>query len=283
MPNILTSFYKLFVTLVTTCCLAAAYLAAAHANDASPWSQDNKSAIRLIAGTNKTSMPLVAGVEIALQPGWHTYWRYPGDLGVPPHFDFSASSNVKAVEVRYPVPRLLRFDKGGQSLGYENNVIFPLEVTPTDPGKPVRLTVTLAYAVCENLCIPATGHAELPLEPGESTQELRVKAAQARVPKSVSAAELGLSLRRVDRRARPSVAVDLKVRTNEPVQLFVEGPTPQWALPIPKPERGAPAGQAQFTFELDGLPPGVNPKNPLDLTFTAVEGGYAFETKTHLD
>ena len=65
--------------------------------------------------------------------------------------------------------------------------------------------------------------------------------------------------------------------------MFVEGPTPEWALPIPKPAPGAPAGHQQFGFELDGLPPGVDPKGHFELTFTIVEGGRPIEVKTHLD
>jgi hypothetical protein len=65
--------------------------------------------------------------------------------------------------------------------------------------------------------------------------------------------------------------------------MFVEGPTAEWALPIPKAAPGAPAGHQHFGFELDGLPPGVNPKGSFDLTFTIVRGGRASEVKTHLD
>ncbi|HLA21219.1 MAG TPA: hypothetical protein VJZ74_07150 [Pseudolabrys sp.] len=67
------------------------------------------------------------------------------------------------------------------------------------------------------------------------------------------------------------------------VALFVEGPTPEWALPVPKPAQGAPAGHRQFGFMLDGLPPGVDPKGHFELTFTVVEGERAIEVKTHLD
>jgi hypothetical protein len=63
----------------------------------------------------------------------------------------------------------------------------------------------------------------------------------------------------------------------------VEGPTSEWALPIPKPAQGAPVGHRHFGFELDGLPPGVDPKGHFELTFTVVEGDRAIEVKTHLD
>ena len=257
--------------------------AVAVAADASAWSQDLKSAVRLIAGANKAAdSALRAGIEIKLQPGWHTYWRYPGDSGVPPRFDFSGSDNVRSAKVRYPAP-LLFSDGSGQSIGYSDNVIFPVQVVPRDAGKPVILRLKLDYAVCEKLCIPAEGRAELPLAAGPSANDILLVAAEAKVPIPVSAADLELTTRRVNDAAKPLVAVDLKTPSGKPATIFVEGPSAEWALPIPKPAQGAPAGRQHFGFELDGLPPGVNPKAAFELTFTVVEGGRAVEIKTHLD
>ena len=257
--------------------------ASAHAADASPWSQDSRSGIRLLAGANRTGeAPLRAGIEIKLQPGWKTYWRYPGDSGVPPRFDFSGSENLKSAKVLYPAPHLFA-DESGNSLGYKDAVIFPLLISPLLPGKPVTLRLKLDYAVCEKLCIPAEGRAELTLGAGASSLDAELAAAEARVPKPVSAAAAGLSVRRVNDAAKPLIAVDLKAPADKPVALFVEGPTPEWALPIPKPAQDAPAGHRRFGFTLDGLPPGVNPKGHFELTFTVIEGERAIEVKTHLD
>ena len=94
--------------------------------------------MRLIAGANsKDDVALRAGVEIKMQPGWKTYWRYPGDSGVPPRFDFSGSENLTAAKVLFPAPHLFT-DETGHSLGYKGNVILPVVVTPQQPGKPVR-------------------------------------------------------------------------------------------------------------------------------------------------
>ena len=257
--------------------------AAAYADDASPWSQDSRSSVRLLAGANKTGeTPLRGGIEIKLQPVWKTYWRYPGDSGVPPRFDFSGSENLKSAAVLYPAPHLFA-DESGNSLGYKDTVIFPLLISPLLPGKPITLRLKLDYAVCEKLCIPAVGRAELTLAPGTSSHDAALAAAEARVPKPVSAAAAGLSLRRVNDAAKPLIAVDLKAPADKSVALFVEGPTPEWALPIPTPAPGAPAGHRHFGFELNGLPPGVDPKGHFELTFTVVEGDHAIEVKTHLD
>lgn len=257
--------------------------ATARATDESPWNEDVRSAIRLISGTNKNGdAHLRAGVEIKMQPGWKTYWRYPGDSGVPPHFDFSGSENLKAATVLYPAPHLFT-DETGQTLGYKDSVIFPLVVSPLEPGKPVQLRLKIDYAVCEKLCVPAEGHAELTLSASDSALDSALAAAEARVPKQVTAAQLGLTVRRVPDEKKPLVAVDMGSPNGSPIELFAEGPTPQWALPIPKRSQVAPAGRAQFDFELDGMPPGVDPKGQIDLTFTVVTGERAVEVKTHLD
>ena len=250
---------------------------------ASPWADDSRSAIRLIGGANKSgAAQLRAGVEIKLQPGWKTYWRYPGDSGVPPRFDLAGSDNLKYAKILYPAPHLFH-DEAGNSLGYKDNVIFPLQITPRDPGKPVRLRLKLDYAVCENLCSPAEGRAELNLGNGDSALNAALVAAEAQVPVPATAAEIGLTARRVSSGLKPLVFVDLTAPADKPVELFVEGPTREWALPIPQPAQGAPAGHRHFGFELDGLPPGVDPKAAFELTFTVVTGDRALEVKTHLD
>jgi DsbC/DsbD-like thiol-disulfide interchange protein len=276
------------ITKSLSAALAAAsllmpFIAPARAADASAWSPDSKSQARLIAGDNKAGdARLRAGIEVKLQPGWHTYWRYPGDSGVPPRFDFAGSNNLKIAKVHYPAPHLFT-DETGNSIGYTGDVIFPLRVTPRDPEKPVTVRMKIEYAVCDKLCIPAEGSAELTLAPGPSAQDAELTAAEARVPQEISAAEAGLTLSRVNDAPKPLVAVDLKAATGTPVVMFAEGPTPEWALPIPKPAQGAPVGHQHFGFELDGLPPGVSPKGHFDLTFTIVEGERAYEVKTHLD
>ena len=111
--------------------LAAASLfgaasSAAIAADASPWDDDLQSAARLIAApahNESGGRVFRAGVEIKLKEGWKTYWRYPGDSGVPPVLDFSKSQNVKAVTVLYPAPMRFPDGAGGNSIGYKGDVI----------------------------------------------------------------------------------------------------------------------------------------------------------------
>ncbi len=277
-------FGKRLVVMSAACSIAMLLAGAARAADASPWVEDNYSGIRLIAGANKSGAEFLhAGVEIKMLPGWHTYWRYPGDSGVPPRLSFAGSDNVASVKVLYPAPHAFT-DETGTTIGYKGNVILPLRVIAREPGKPVTLRAKIDYAVCDKLCVPVEAKVELPLSPNGGADNAALAAAEARVPRPVSAAEAGLTARRAnDDKRKPLVFVDLAAPTGEPVELFVEGPSPEWALPIPKPAQGAPPGHRHFGFELDGLPPGVDPKAPFELTFTIVKQGGATEVKTYLD
>src|SRR5436309_13836596 len=109
----------------------------ARAQDSSPWVKDGHSAVRLLAGSRSGAV-LLGGIAIQLQPGWHTYWRTPGDSGVPPRFDFGKSENVQAVSVLWPAPHAFT-DESGHSIGYKGEVIWPSHIVPRDPAKPVVL------------------------------------------------------------------------------------------------------------------------------------------------
>ena len=96
----------------------------------------------------------MAAVELHLAPGWKTYWRSPGDAGIPPSFDWSGSTNVKSVRIHWPAPVV--FDANGmQTIGYHDTLVLPVEITPEDIGRPVRLSVVMALGVCDEICLPA--------------------------------------------------------------------------------------------------------------------------------
>jgi DsbC/DsbD-like thiol-disulfide interchange protein len=102
-----------------------------------------------------------AGLRIALDPGWKTYWRMPGQSGVPPEFDWSPSADLSAVKVAYPLPR--RFENAsGDTVGYEREVVFPLAID-SDDGLPPRLGLSFFFAACRDVCIPATSSLDLDL------------------------------------------------------------------------------------------------------------------------
>jgi DsbC/DsbD-like thiol-disulfide interchange protein len=262
--------------------------APARAEDASPWVTDLHSAVRLIGGaTLKADAATVrrAGIEIRLDPGWKTYWRYPGDSGIPPNFDFTGSANVKAVTVLWPAPRRFPDGAGGHSIGYKDRVILPLRIVPLDAGKSTTLRVKADYAVCEKLCMPAEARAEILLSGIAGAHETDLAAAEGRVPQPAALGAAGaLAIRSVKREgsgADARIVVEVTAPAGAAVDLFVEGPTPHWALPLPA-AIASPPGMHRFAFRLDGLPPGEN-GHAARLTFTAVAGATAIEVAAHLD
>lgn len=243
--------------------------------------------MRLIAGSahaTDAAAPRRAGIEIRLARGWKTYWRYPGDSGVPPKFDFTGSDNLKAATVLWPAPH--RFsDDGGQSIGYTGTVIFPVHVTPQDTRKPIALRLNLDYAICEKLCVPAQAKGDLVLSGSASAHEAALAAAEARVPKAAALGQgNGLAIRSLRREAgaRPRVVVEIAAPAGVGVDLFAEGPTPEWALPLPTPLPARADGVRQFAFELDGLPAGAKADGAM-LKLTAVAEKEAIEVSARLD
>jgi DsbC/DsbD-like thiol-disulfide interchange protein len=257
--------------------LSASFLAIdARAQDASPWQRDNHSAVRLLAGSRSGAV-LLGGIAVQLQPGWKTYWRTPGDSGVPPRFDFSKSENIEAVTVLWPAPTKFDDGAGGFSLGYHDRIVLPLRIVAKTPDKPVTLRATINYAVCEKICIPIEASAELSFNSVASTEDSTLFAALDTVPKPANVGDPNpLTIRDV-KRENSQVLVDVVTPDAKAVSLFVEGPTPDWALPVPKPVDHAPPGVQRFAFDLEGAPPGTNPQGAaLKLTLVGSDRSYEF-------
>jgi DsbC/DsbD-like thiol-disulfide interchange protein len=256
---------------------------AAHAQEASPWTEGHRSRVRLVAGGADETGQL-AGVEMSLEAGFKTYWRNPGEAGLPPAFDWSKSVNVGAIEVLWPAPSRSE-DAGGVSYGYQGQVLFPVRIRPRDPGKPVSLALKVDYGVCKDICIPA--QAELSLElPEKVSPSTRapIKAALARVPtpQPLNAdAELAvLGVEPTTHAGKPRLAVGIRAPSDSNPSLFVEGPD-NWFL-LAAPQAIAPKAGTK-AFLVDVLERPRDAAGPIDLRFTLVAGDKAVETTTRLD
>jgi DsbC/DsbD-like thiol-disulfide interchange protein len=291
MPNplcaISTRLGSLYRAVPLSLVLLVGAAGASRADDASPWDADQRSALRLIAGSASMGATVLrAGIAMRVAPGWKTYWRYAGDSGLPPSFDFAGSENVKSVAVLWPAPRRFADGAGGNSIGYTGEVVFPLQVMPQDARRPVTLRLRADYGVCEKVCIPASGKAQLELTGGPSSEDTALSEAELRVPKAAALGEPGpLSVRALHREAKSSrqrVIIDVTAPERAEVDLFAEGPTPQWSLPLPQPVESGPDGARRFAFEVEGVPPGSSIAGA-QIKLTLVAGNDAIEVTTHLD
>jgi DsbC/DsbD-like thiol-disulfide interchange protein len=253
----------------------------ARADDASAWQKAAHSAVRLLAGSRSGPI-LLGGIAIQLDPGWKTYWRTSGDSGVPPRFDFSKSDNVEAVTVLWPAPTKFDDGAGGFSLGYHNQVVLPLRIVAKSTDKPVTLRADINYAVCEKICIPVEASTELAFSSVASTEDNVLFAALDTVPKPASIGDPNpLTILDVKREGKSTVLIDVLSPDARTVSLFVEGPTPDWALPVPKLLEHSPPGIKRFAFNLEGVPAGTNPDGAA-LKLTLVGGDRSYEFNINL-
>jgi len=274
--------FALAATFLAATISVAGVAAEVRADDASPWQQDTHSAVRLIAGS-RSGQVLLGGIAFQLKEGWKTYWRTPGDSGVPPRFDFSKSDNVEAVTVMWPAPMKFDDGAGAPSLGYKHQVVLPLRIVAKNPDKPLTLRADINYAVCEKLCVPVEARAELAFSSVASTEDGALAEALSTVPKPANIGDPNpVTIRDVKRDGKTNVLVDVAALDSRDLSLFVEGPTPDWALPVPKLVEHSPPGVQRFAFELDGLPPGANPDGAA-LKLTLVGGGKSYEFNVNLN
>ena len=114
------------------------------------------------ADSVEAGRPLIVGFRLEMEPGWHTYWRNPGDSGLPTRVAWELPDGFSAGELQWPRP--IRFLTGPLvSYGYEHEVLHPVEISvPASIGaSEVRLAARLSWLECREACLP--GKADLAL------------------------------------------------------------------------------------------------------------------------
>lgn len=199
---------------------------------ASRWDIGLHSAARLIAGNTaidpvSSTPPL--GVEFRLEPGWKTYWRSPGDAGLPPEIDWSGSENLSKATIQWPLPeRETLF--GFETFVYHDRVVLPVIASAVDPTRPMRLRAHINYLVCEVLCVPAEATLALDLAPpsGAPTALAGLIASFAAKVPDHAADDIAVE-RALLTEGHDGLTLEVAVRARTPFtnpDLLVEGPRP---------------------------------------------------------
>ncbi len=169
--------------------LSASLLAAASAHaSSSEWHQAEGGRFRLVTSGKPDADGKLRGVlDIELKPGWKTYWRDPGDAGVPPQVDISASQNVSTADVGFPAPE--RHDDGySKWAGYDYSLGLPITLTLASSDTPTKIVADVFLGVCETICVPVQARIELDpnIDPGNPGDANLVQAAFAALPRPAS-------------------------------------------------------------------------------------------------
>ncbi len=147
---------------------------------------------RILEGWQEKDGAIVAAIRVDLAPGWHTYWRVPGEFGIPPQFDWSRSENLAALSYEWPRPQIYE-EAGMHYFGYEGSLTLPVRLVPKTPNEPIVARVDLSLGVCKEICMPGTAAIATTLateaDPWE-VQEIRAALRQ----RALTPEEAGISL-----------------------------------------------------------------------------------------
>jgi DsbC/DsbD-like thiol-disulfide interchange protein len=268
---------SLYATIGVVCIVLTAFspFSARAAEAETGWVPGPLSKARLVAagGLDGEGVYRLA-LEIALKGDAQTYWRSPGDAGVPPKLSVEGSRNLKSADLSYPAPTRME-EAGLQVFGYRGALLLPLDVVPADRARPVHLAVTFSYAACEKICIPAEARAELDLTPDAppSAQTERIAAARAGLPERTAnggAVTLDVTA------AKGAEPASWRVRIAKPAgpwrDLFAEAPDGWFFETRPQADG----------FDLVAVEKPKAPQYPVDVTLTLARAERAFETKLAL-
>jgi len=246
-------FIALFVLIFAT-----PGLAQAPQTGASDWVITEQTAVRLISATDKVNQNQQQfGLQFKLKKGWKIYWRSPGDAGFPPKPDWSASKNIKSVDMSWPIPE--RFSVLGlETLGYKNEVVFPLSVRIKNPNESTTLATTVNYLTCAEICIPYTTNLNLTLAAGPSAttdMAILIKQYQDRVPTQnddfkITKATTQQTVKDGENVSFLSLTARSKTAFTAP-DVFIEGP-PEFAFSKPTISVNANGTEAVLNIEVYG-------------------------------
>ncbi|MEC8291460.1 MAG: protein-disulfide reductase DsbD domain-containing protein, partial [Pseudomonadota bacterium] len=193
-----------------------------------PWIKRDVIEARLVLA--RDAKQHFAGVEIVMQPGWRTYWRYPGASGIAPSFDFSASQNLKTQDPVFPAPYF--FDDGaGGFFGYEGLTGFVVPFLLENAGEGGQVSLNLELGVCREVCLPVQFSFDLPVMPGplKTPDELDIIQAMLDAGPVAPSAELGIDTLSYDGAALQFVVVGTNLEN--PQIMAIPGPNDVFGTP----------------------------------------------------
>lgn len=239
-------------------------------------------AVRLISSGPPENGAYRAGLEFSLDPGWHTYWRFPGEAGIPPQIDLSMSRNVASAEVKYPVPG--RYDDGfSTSIVYHDAVVLPIIVKPENPEEGVTLSASVFFGICKDICVPGDAAFELQLAPGARVDKLSktlIERDLALVPQAAASdvtAVLSISGEVGDKAPILVIAAQVSGAQGNAVDLFAEGPEGSYiGVPVLRAHDGK---TAEWSLSTRGL---ARTDDGSSLTLVLIDGLTAVESRHKL-
>lgn len=258
---------------------------AAAAQDATEWQVHEGAKTRLIAGVGQGGQHHFAW-EIELEDGWKTYWRTPGQAGLPPRLNFDGSENLAVARPEFPLPE--RFDFFGiESYGYAKHLVLPVKAVAEDPARPLSIQATVDFMVCKDLCIPYTTDYQLTVHgKPKAPFDGDIMMALMQVPDREGGAGVGLDVGEVKVRGpagnqRLSVVVESDRPLTDP-DILVEADA-AFGLSAPQFALLGDGTKGRFVLSVDGGPEKADLKGQSIILTVSDGAGHAVERSIQLD
>ncbi|RYH09514.1 hypothetical protein EU800_12370 [Tropicimonas sp. IMCC6043] len=219
----------------------------------------------------------MAALHLTLAPGWKTYWRAPGEAGIPPSFDWSGSKNLKSVAYHWPSPQVFE-SYGLRSVGYIGELVLPIELFPHEKGAPIALRGEVALGICETICMPARLEFDADLA-GAGLSDPTIQAALASQPRSAKRAGVRgvhCNLAPIRDGLRLEAEIDMPRLAGEEFAMVEAGDPRIW---VSEPMVRRTAGGLGVTADL--VPPAGQPMalDRSELRFTVIAGQDAVDIR----
>ena len=206
----------------------------------------------LLPGWRLDNGHYIAALDLHLAPEWKTYWRAPGDAGIPPRFDWSGSENLKSVQFHWPTPTVISL-KGVTSIGYLDELVLPVDVTPADPAKPVTLALKMDLGICHDICLPAHLVFSAALN-GGAEPDSRIVAALQKGPKPADGAPVTCDVAQIADGLRLTARLALPLQGRAETVVFESSDPTVWVSSATTKREGA-----ELISEADLVPPAGAP------------------------
>ncbi|WP_292023338.1 protein-disulfide reductase DsbD domain-containing protein [Maritimibacter sp. UBA3975] len=233
--------------------------------------------VTLLPGWRMDNGHHMAALRVTLDDGWKTYWRAPGEGGIPPEVDWSQSVNVAGVTYHWPVPEVISRDDM-TTIGYKHELILPLELTPAQAGDPIHIDADILVGICEEICVPLEAQVDAVLNDTDRDPDPVIERALAARPDTAGEAgvvtasctreDLSDGVRVTARLDMPAIGAD------EIVVMEADNPT-IWVSEAVSVRDGA----GHLVAHADFVPPNARPFEMTsdDLRLTVIAAGRAVD------
>ena len=245
------------------------------------WAENEGGRMRIIVLAPEKDGTVQGALQIEPKAGWITYWKEPGQAGIPPQITLSPGEGITLKDIAFPVPK--PFESGSvRDLGYDHPVTLPFTLSVIDPDRPLKLNASAFIGLCRNICIPFQAEFELDLSKAKGLpleENLILDKAARSLPERPSADFDIKSHALTNDRQTLSLAVRLPQASQAP-QIYVAGPDGHVLF---DQEKGRMAdGLYRVEMPVGKLPKGYDPKGK-NWDILVVAGSRAMETSLAFD